>query len=320
MKKPFLLIALILSLQVFSQSPTGYWYGAANVKLRNSYSNYLVELILEQDKNNVKGVLNYFFKNTYRSIPVRGTYNSNTRLVYISNIPVSYYGSYYNREVDCAMNFAATLRVSQVSSVLKGSFLSKPEYKYTCPEILFTLKLNTDSLKQDSVKQAIKVLKETYQVWRPSETDTIAAVRIQPRNVVNYVVSNQYKEREKVVAEELTVEADSIKVDFYDNGEIDGDSISIFYNDKLIAFNRILSTRSVHFDITLDSTKETNELTMFADNLGAIPPNTALMLVNDGKKRYEVRLTSNLEKSATIRFKKKKNPPNLPPKAGGFKQ
>ena len=312
MKKPFLLIALLFSLQIFSQSPTGYWYGAANVKSKNTYSNYLVELILEQDHNNVKGVLNYFFKNTYRSIPIRGTYNSNTRLVYISDIPVSYFGSNYNRDVDCAMNLAATLRVSQVNSVLKGSFLSKPEYKYTCPEILFTLKLNTDSLHQDSVKQAIKVLKETYQVWRPGETDTIAAVKIQPRNVVNYVVSNQYKEREKVVAEELIVEADSIKVDFYDNGEIDGDSISVFYNDKLIAFNRILSTRSVHFDIVLDSTKEINELTMFADNLGSIPPNTALMLVNDGKKRYEIRLTSNLEKNATIRIKKKKHPPNLP--------
>jgi hypothetical protein len=45
---------------------------------------------------------------------------------------------------------------------------------------------------------------------------------------------------------------------------------------------------------------------MFADNLGSIPPNTALMIVNDGKKRYELRLTSNLEKSATIRIKKKK--------------
>jgi len=318
MKRPFLLAALIFTLQVFSQSPTGYWYGAANVKLRNTYSNYLVELILEQDKNNVTGVLNYFFKNTYRSIPVRGTYNANTRLIYISNVPVSYYGSYYNRDVDCAMNFAATLRVSQLNSVLKGSFLSKAEYKHTCPEILFTLKLNTDSLRQDSVKQAIKILKETYQVWRPSETDTVAAVRIQPRNVVNYVVNNQYKEREKVITQELTVEADSIKVDFYDNGEIDGDSISVFYNDKLIAFNRILSTRSVHFDITLDSTKEINELTMFADNLGAIPPNTALMVVNDGKKRYEVRLTSNLEKNATIRFKKKKNVPA--PIKGGAKQ
>ena len=314
MKKPFLFIALLFALQVFSQSPSGYWYGAANVKLRNTYSNYLVELILEQDKNNVKGVLNYFFRNTYRSIPVRGTYNSSTRLIYISNIPVSYYGSYYNRDVDCAMNLAATLRVSQVNSVLKGSFISKPEYKYTCPEILFTLTLNTDELKQDSVMNAIKVFKETFQVWRPSETDTVAAVRIQPRNVVNYVVSNQFKEREKVIADELTVNSDTIKVDFYDNGEIDGDSISVFLNDKLIAFNRILSTRSVHFDIPLDSTKEFNEITMFADNLGTIAPNTALMIVNDGKKRYEMRLTSSLEKSATIRIKKKSpdKPKNKP--------
>jgi hypothetical protein len=119
MKKPFLLIALLFSLQIFSQSPTGYWYGAANVKSKNTYSNYLVELILEQDHNNVKGVLNYFFKNTYRSIPIRGTYNSNTRLVYISDIPVSYFCSNYNRDVDCDMNLAATLIVSQKNSFFK---------------------------------------------------------------------------------------------------------------------------------------------------------------------------------------------------------
>jgi len=293
-------------MQVFSQSPTGYWYGAANVKLRNNSSNYLVELILHQDKNNVKGVLNYFFKNTYRSIPVRGTYNSNTRLVYISNIPVSYYGSHQGMDVDCAMNLSATLRVSQLNSVLKGSFISKPEYKYTCPEILFTLQLNTDSLRQDSILHAIRVFKETYQVWHPTEADTIAAVTVQQRKVVNYVVSDQYKTREKVVTEELVVNSDTLMVDFYDNGEIDGDSISVFFNDQLLAFNRILSKRSIHFDLVLDPTKEINELTMFADNLGSIAPNTALMLVNDGKKRYELRLTSNLEKSATIKLKRKK--------------
>lgn len=308
MKKPLLLIGLLFSLQLFSQSPTGYWYGSANVKLKSTYSNYMIELILEQDKTNVKGVLNYFFKNTYRSVPIRGTYNSNTRLVYISNIPVSYYGSLYNRDVDCSMNLAATLRVSQLNSVLKGSFSSKPEYKYTCPEILFLLELNTDSLKRDSVIHAIKVLKESYQVWRPSEEDTVAAVRIQPRNVVNYVINNEYKQREKEIAKELIIESDSINVDFYDNGEVDGDSISVFLNDKLIAFNRKLSTRSVHFDIPLDPAKEVNEITMFADNLGSIPPNTALMIVNDGKKRYELRLTSNLEKSATIKLKRKKTP------------
>ena len=305
MKKPLLVICLLFTVQLFSQSPSGYWYGAANVKLRNSYSNYLVELILEQDKNNVKGVLNYFFKNIYRSIPVRGTYNSNTRLVYISNIPVSYYGSYASMDVDCAMNLSATLRISQLNSVLKGSFVSKPEYKYTCPEIVFTLQLNTDSLRQDSIMHAIKVYKESFQVWRPSEADTVVAVKIQQRKVVNYVVNDQYKTRDKEVADELVVNSDTLKVDFYDNGEIDGDSISVFFNDQLIAFNRILSKRSVHFDLVLDPAKEINELTMFADNLGSIAPNTALMLVNDGKKRYELRLSSNLEKSASVRIKRK---------------
>jgi hypothetical protein len=47
---------------------------------------------------------------------------------------------------------------------------------------------------------------------------------------------------------------------------------------------------------------------MFADNLGSIPPNTALMIVNDGRKQYDIRLTSNLQKNATIRIRRKTKP------------
>ncbi|MBS1608629.1 MAG: hypothetical protein JSS70_07700, partial [Bacteroidetes bacterium] len=143
------------------------------------------------------------------------------------------------------------------------------------------------------------------QVWKPTANDTLEAVNVVQRKVVNYVIENQFKQRENVVAEEITVNSDSLKVDFYDNGEVDGDSISVFFNNDLLAFNRKISTRAVHFDLVLDSTKEINELTMFADNLGTIPPNTALMLVSDGKKRYELRLSSNLEKNATIKIRRK---------------
>jgi hypothetical protein len=59
-------------------------------------------------------------------------------------------------------------------------------------------------------------------------------------------------------------------------------------------------------DLKLDSTKEFSEISMFAENLGLIPPNTALMIINDGKTKYEVKLTSNLEKNATLRIKRKK--------------
>jgi hypothetical protein len=208
-------------------------------------------------------------------------------------------------EVDCMMTFSAKLRISKDESRLIGSFEGKPEYKYTCGDISFNLKKDADISKTDSILNAIRLYKETYQVWRPTADDTLPAVNVVQRKVVNYVIENQYKERENVVAQEISVNSDSLKVDFYDNGEVDGDSISVFFNNQLLAFNRMISTRPIHFDLVLDSTKETNEITMFADNLGSIPPNTALMLVNDGKKRYEVRLSSNYEKNATLRIRRK---------------
>jgi hypothetical protein len=43
-------------------------------------------------------------------------------------------------------------------------------------------------------------------------------------------------------------------------------------------------------------------LVMYAENLGEIAPNTALMVVTDGPHRYEVRIASDLQKSGVIRF------------------
>jgi hypothetical protein len=186
-----------------------------------------------------------------------------------------------------------------------GSFQGKPDYRYTCADVNFNLKLNADISKEDSILHAIKVYKETYQVWKPNYEDTLVAVNIIPRKVENYVIDAEYKQRENVVAKEITVASDSLKVDFFDNGEVDGDSISIFYNDKLIAFNRLLSTKAVHFTVALDTTRAVNEITMFADNLGSIPPNTALMVVTDGKKRYEIPMASNLNRNATLRIRRK---------------
>ncbi|MEJ7912132.1 MAG: hypothetical protein WKF70_03175, partial [Chitinophagaceae bacterium] len=184
-------------------------------------------------------------------------------------------------------------------------FQSKPAYQNTCPEIAFNLQLNKGAGNQDSVLKALRLFKETYQVWTPSATDTLVAATVLQRPVVNYVVASQYKERAKDIIDEIEVDTDSLLVDFYDNGEVDGDSISIFYNDRLLASSQKLSAKSIRLQIMLDSAKQYNELTMFADNLGSIPPNTALMLIYDGRKRYEIRMSSTLNKNATLRIKKK---------------
>ena len=111
-----------------------------------------------------------------------------------------------------------------------------------------------------------------------------------------------FDKRNNNLIKTIEVENAVVKVDLYDNGEIDGDSISLFYNGKLLISHKRLSEKPITLNIKVDKDNSMNELVMYAENLGTIPPNTALMVVTDGSKRYEVRITSDLRKSGTIHF------------------
>lgn len=318
MKKILFLLAIVFALNVSAQNVVGYWYGTANVAGKSSTNNYMIELIVKQNQSVVQAIMNLYFKNTFRSIKLNGNYNNIKRELTLIDIPMPYFASTDRVQVDCQMDFIASHRVAKAGSNLNGRFIGKGDYKYTCPDVVFDLKLNTDAGNQDSVLTALKNFKETYQLWTPSATDTLVQATVIQRKIENPVINQEYKERENVVQKEIEVSSDSLNVDFYDNGEIDGDSISVFFNDQLLGSNLMLSTRSVHMNIKLDTTKEYNQLAMFANNLGSIPPNTALMLISDGKSRWEVRLTSDLGKTGAVRIKRKNA--SLNPSGGATSQ
>jgi hypothetical protein len=110
-----------------------------------------------------------------------------------------------------------------------------------------------------------------------------------------------FEKRNTSVLQTVVVENEMVKIELYDNGDIDGDSVTLFYNGKILLSHKKLTTQPIKIDLPVNY-DEVNELVMYADNLGTIPPNTALMIVMDGNKRYEVRVTSDLKKSGTIRF------------------
>lgn len=307
MKKVLLPLLFFITLSSSAQSVVGYWYGTANVAGKTSTNNYMIELIVKQNQSAVQAVMNCYFKNTFRSIKLNGNYNNLKRELTLLDIPMPYFASTDRVQVDCQMQFIASHRIAKAGSNLTGRFVGQGDYKYTCPDIVFDLKLNTDAGNQDSVLLALKNFKETYQLWTPSATDTAVQATVIERKIENPVINQEYQKRETVVQREIEVASDSVNVDFYDNGEVDGDSISVFYNDKLLGANLMLSTKSIHMNLKLDTTREYNQLAMFANNLGSIPPNTALMLISDGKNRWEVRLTSDLGKTGAVRIKRKKS-------------
>ena len=124
-------------------------------------------------------------------------------------------------------------------------------------------------------------------------------------------IEQKFVSRKKILVKEISVSGDSIELRFYDNAEIDGDSISLFLNDKLVFQHIRLTGKAYIIKLPVADLKETNELIMVAENLGSIPPNTSYMVAIVGEKRYEARLESTEGSSAMIRLVKAA-PPNLP--------
>jgi len=122
---------------------------------------------------------------------------------------------------------------------------------------------------------------------------------------VKKTIEEEFKIREKIIATDIPITGDSIELSFYDNAEIDGDSISLFLNNKLIFQHIRLTAAAYTIKLPVNELNENNELVMVAENLGSIPPNTSYMLAIVDNKRYEAMLKSTEESSAVIRLTKR---------------
>jgi len=102
-------------------------------------------------------------------------------------------------------------------------------------------------------------------------------------------------------------ESDSLVLTLYDNGEVDGDTVTVLMNGGIIfskaGLNTKANTKTVYITPTMDSVS----LVMYAESLGEIPPNTGLLIVNDGEKRYEIRFSADLTTNAAIVLRRKRN-------------
>ncbi len=108
------------------------------------------------------------------------------------------------------------------------------------------------------------------------------------------------KNRANPLVKQIEIEPGEIKLDLYDNGEIDGDTVSIYHNNALLVSHAKLSQKPITFHITVDAAHPHHEFIMVANNLGSIPPNTSLMVITTRTKRYEVFISSTEQKNAKV--------------------
>jgi len=129
------------------------------------------------------------------------------------------------------------------------------------------------------------------------------------KNVTPVVTINTKSKTDRKIEKirDIVFSNDSLLLSFYDNGTVDGDTISMVLNGKVIAEKIKLTTNA--FRITIPSKIGENDslvLVMHAESLGLIPPNTGLLIIQDGATRHEIRFEGDLQKSSAIILRKKR--------------
>lgn len=168
--------------------------------------------------------------------------------------------------------------------------VSKPNVKPTPKPVT----VSKDLVKSDPNKHSLE----------PMQKDTIASIGKKAMPVI--VIPKVLATRSNELVKSITVNTPEVELNIYDDGTIDNDTVSVYYDKKLILSNARLTDQAIVVKIHVEESSEPHELVMVAENLGDIPPNTSLMVVKAGEKRYEVRIVSTEQKNAVILFKYEK--------------
>jgi hypothetical protein len=94
-----------------------------------------------------------------------------------------------------------------------------------------------------------------------------------------------------------------LRLTILDNAIADNDTISIIHNNKVLLSKQEVTVKGTTFIILIGADNPYHEITLVANNLGKIPPNTALVIIEAGEKKYRLTASTDLTKNAMIIFK-----------------
>ena len=161
---------------------------------------------------------------------------------------------------------------------------------------------------KDSVTVKKKAIKDTaLSAHSSSKKDTakgIFAIRkdtlFQRAETVKDTMPEAFTNRNTRLINSYQVSSPHIIIQLYDNAEIDGDMVTVFHNGKRIADHQSLTHKAIVFTVDASAQDKHHEFVMIAENLGLIPPNTALMRITAGNQKFEIEVSSDFENNAKI--------------------
>ena len=156
------------------------------------------------------------------------------------------------------------------------------------------------------VKKEEPIVKTPVAEVTKKKEEITTPVKIEPAKAT-VALPAMVSTRENETIQNIYFKTDSLVLALYDNGVVDGDTVSVFINGENIIMKQKLKEAATKKTFYIPPGVDSLQLILYADNLGTIPPNTGLMIIRDGEERYEVRFRADMQKNAAITFKRKQN-------------
>lgn len=261
------------------------------------------KLIIEDDE---------LIYNDYTEPPPKGIHKMTIGTVTIVDTLMTLQGEWHTNRTKKYLPLAGTFSVQKKYDYKPAELFKKLEDLNLTAKLSFTPKEKpVEQPVVAVVPKPIKKEKPAVVVKETKKPEPVVVKKpavIKPLPVAPIAAAADVAKRKIVNTQEVFFTADSLTLTLYDNGEVDGDVVSVLLNGKVIFEKAALTTKPNRKTIYIDkaASSDSLQLVMYAENLGSIPPNTGLLVVNDGEATYEVRFSADLQTNSAILLRRKK--------------
>lgn len=286
-----------------AQSLTGIWSGKISRKASARHGVEAIEMQIYQSGKQLSGY-SFTFKDTSRFV----LYDmSGTRDKKMQTIRIREYGAaYYILPPDflpCEKEFSLRYYKIGNTKYLSGTWSGRG-YDTTCfPGEELLVVLQKIKRPEYPIDHFVQKKMTDYFLRRIPKEDTLTLPVPETTEVtptVVYTADSSLADRKLEIQQIIKVADTSVMISLYDNAIIDDDTVSIFVDKNPVLLQQRISEKPINFRFAMTEPGRPVEIIMQAENLGSIPPNTAIMIIQAGDKRYEVRLSSSFEKHAVV--------------------
>ncbi len=184
--------------------------------------------------------------------------------------------------------------------------IRKERKKVKETEMLVSEGVTVSGIKNDSEVSTVNPTRQTIENIPEKLQDSILVAKSKSTDL-NEEISDEVLEQQRILfagrkisyQKRIVVDSEILTVNLFDHGRQDGDIVSIYLNGKAVIANHILTYQKKSFQIKLHPTKS-NDLFLYAHNLGNFPPNTVSLEIKDNSKSEEIVLNSDMQSCEAI--------------------